>query len=575
MTSVIGSGRVSLETALARYESLTPRSRAHFARAVDSLAGGTTRTTVFFDPYPPVIARGEGFWIEDLDGNRRVDFLNNYTSLILGHAHPAVVEAVIEQTARGTAFAAPTENERRLAELICRRVPSIERLRFANSGTEATLFAIRLARAFTRRDKILIFENGYHGTHDYVAVSSSAGIPDAVRSTVVSAPFNDLDSVAQVVRANGADLAAILVEPVQGAAGVLLASIEFLRGLRELASANGSLLIFDEVISLRLAPGGAQEVYDVRPDLTTLGKIIGGGFPIAAFGGRADVMALLDPRGGSPAIPHGGTFNGNPVGTAAGIATLEALTPDVYARLNMLGDQLRSRLADVFTARGGSVSVTGNRLVVQSALRCRRSAAGSHAGAAQRRLLPGGACHGLPIDTDDGERDRRAGLRHRQGAALAAAQARQQRYTHRERHDARSLSLWSSRSAAGRAAGGSGRRAVSNGSWAASLVAPADLVWGLPDDVPDRLAAITEPLRAPSAPSTSAPPLGGLRLPHRRRADWIAHHEGGPGVGSVGLPATIEQAIALAAPGGTVAIVAVTDLAARRPSRPRSCSSRN
>jgi glutamate-1-semialdehyde 2,1-aminomutase len=180
-----------------------------------------------------------------------------------------------------------------------------------------------------------------------------------VRATVVSAPFNDLDAVARVVRETGSDLAAILVEPVLGAAGVLPARAEFLHGLRELTSSNGSLLVFDEVISLRVAPGGAQEVYGVQPDLTTMGKIIGGGFPVAAFGGRADVMALLDPRGGPPAIPHGGTFNGNPVGTAAGIATLEALTPDVYERLNGLGERLRSSLNGLFERLGVAAQVTG------------------------------------------------------------------------------------------------------------------------------------------------------------------------------------------------------------------------
>jgi glutamate-1-semialdehyde 2,1-aminomutase len=359
MSTLLSQAHVSLAAAMQRYEAMTPRSRAAFGSAVESLAGGTTRTTVFFAPYPPVMVRGEGCWTEDLDGNRRIDFLNNYTSLILGHADPRVVSAVVEQAQRGTAFAAPTENELRLAQMICSRVPSVERLRFANSGTEATLFAIRLARAFTRRDKILIFEGGYHGTHDYAAYSTSAGIPDVVRSTVVSAPYNDLDAVAHMVRETGSDLAAILVEPILGAAGVVPARKDFLHGLRELATANRSLLVFDEVISLRVAPGGAQELYAVRPDLTTMGKIIGGGFPVAAFGGRADVMALLDPRGGSPAIPHGGTFNGNPVGTAAGIATLEALTPEVYERLNALGDVVRSRLTELFARLGVAVQVTG------------------------------------------------------------------------------------------------------------------------------------------------------------------------------------------------------------------------
>lgn len=360
MTDVVTARptNLSLPRVLERYEELNPRSREHFSRAVGRLAGGTTRTTVFFEPYPPVMVRGEGCWIEDLDGNRRIDFLANYTSLILGHAHPVVNRAVIEQVQRGSAFAAPTANELRLAELISSRVPSVERLRFANSGTEATMFAVRLARGFTRRDKVLIFDGGYHGTHDYAASRVSAGIPSVVRETVLGAPYNDLDAVARVVRAAGDDLAAILVEPYMGACGVP-ATAEFIHGLRDLTRRNGSLLVMDEVISLRLSTGGAQEVFGVTPDLTTMGKIIGGGYPVAAFGGRADVMDLLDPRGSGPAIPHGGTFNGNPVGTAAGIATLELLTPDSYARLNSLGDTLRSRLTGLFDRLGADVQVTG------------------------------------------------------------------------------------------------------------------------------------------------------------------------------------------------------------------------
>jgi glutamate-1-semialdehyde 2,1-aminomutase len=357
-SSTVGVRPLNLQHVLERYLEQTPRSRAHFQRAVDRLAGGTTRTTVFFEPYPPVMARGEGCVAEDVDGNRRVDFLANYTSLIVGHAHPAVNEAVVEQVGRGSAFAAPTANELRLAEMISERVPSVQRLRFANSGTEATMFAIRLARGFTRRDKILIFEGGYHGTHDYAASRTSVGIPDAVRATVVSAPYNDLDAVTRVVRETGDDLAAILVEPYMGGAGIP-ATREFMQGLRELTRSNGSLLVMDEVISLRVSRGGAQEVFGVVPDLTTMGKIIGGGYPVAAFGGRADVMAQLEPRATGAAIPHGGTFNGNPVGTAAGIATLELLTPDVYERLNALGERARTRLTAVFDKLGVAAQVTG------------------------------------------------------------------------------------------------------------------------------------------------------------------------------------------------------------------------
>jgi glutamate-1-semialdehyde 2,1-aminomutase len=367
MTSAMTSSTVSanapslflnVEQVLERYTQQTPRSRAHFQRAVDRLAGGTTRTTVFFEPYPPVMLRGQGCWVEDVDGNQRIDFLANYTSLILGHAHPAVNRAVVEQVERGSAFAAPTANELRLAELIGARVPSVERLRFANSGTEATMFAVRLARGFTRRDKVLIFEGGYHGTHDYAASRTSVGIPEVVRATVVTAPYNNLDEVTRVVRETGDDLAAVLVEPYMGGAGIP-AKPEFMHGLRELTRANGSLLVMDEVISLRLSRGGVQEMYGVVPDLTTMGKIIGGGYPVAAFGGRAEIMAQLEPRAAGPAIPHGGTFNGNPVGTAAGIATLELLTPDVYTRLNELGERARSQLTGVFDKLGVAAQVTG------------------------------------------------------------------------------------------------------------------------------------------------------------------------------------------------------------------------
>src|SRR5919205_1915690 len=212
--------RVDVQGVIQRYEAANQRSRAHFARALDNLAGGTTRTTVFFEPFPPVMVRGQGCMVEDLDGNRRIDFLANYTSLILGHAHPAVVKAVTDQVERGSAFAAPSEQELRLAEVIRARVPSVERLRFTNSGTEATMFALRLARAFTRRDKVLIFEGGYHGTHDYAAFASSVGIPQSAASTVVTARYNDLDDVTRAVRETGDDLAAVIIEPYFGQAGI-------------------------------------------------------------------------------------------------------------------------------------------------------------------------------------------------------------------------------------------------------------------------------------------------------------------------------------------------------------------
>ena len=325
------------------YLARTPRSRALYERATAALPGGSTRTTVYSAPYPPYAASGAGLVMTDVDGNTYRDFLGNYTSLILGHAHPAVVAAVESQVRRGSAFAAPTETEVELAEELRRRVPSIEQLRFTSSGTEATMFAIRAARAFTGRPLIAKFDHSYHGTHDLV-MTGTPGVPDAMGRLIVELPWAEPDAIEATLRGREADLAAIILEPVQGAGGVRPPEPGFLSFLRSLADRLGALLIFDEIISFRIAPGGAQEIYGIRPDLTTLGKIIAGGYPLAAFGGRADVMAIFDARQAG-AVSHGGTFNGNPVAAAAGLATLGELTPAVYERLAGLGDRLTDRLS--------------------------------------------------------------------------------------------------------------------------------------------------------------------------------------------------------------------------------------
>jgi glutamate-1-semialdehyde 2,1-aminomutase len=346
-------------TYLDRYLATTPKSRAYFEQATNSLVGGTTRTTVYMEPYPPCVVRGLGASVWDLDGNERTDLLNNYTALILGHAQPDVVAAAWRAAEHGSAFAAPTEHELRLAELIRARLPSVERLRFTSSGTEATMFAMRVARAATGRPMIAKMEGGYHGTHDYAAAPAGVGIPDEVKALVLDLPFNDADEAERRLAPHRDRVAAVIVEPILGSGGVIPAEPAFLRRLRELTTAWGMLLIFDEVISFRIGPGGAQAEYGVRPDLTTLGKIIGGGFPVAAVGGRADVMAVLDQRRGGDYVAHGGTYNGNPVGTAAGVATLERLTPDVYERLNGLGARVRAGLDDLFERKGVPAHVTG------------------------------------------------------------------------------------------------------------------------------------------------------------------------------------------------------------------------
>jgi len=343
-----------------RYQGLNPKSQRAYERAQRSLPGGNSRTTIYFQPYPVYFDHGVGCRVYDIDGNERIDFINNYTSLILGHAHPAVVEAVQRQVPRLTSAAAPTELEAELAEIIKERVPSMELLRFTNSGTEATMMAMRVARAFTGREKIAKFDGGYHGTHDYAAASVSAagatgagtetkaaGLPEAVAETMLLMPYNDKEVTERIIEAHKDELAAVIVEPVMGAAGVVIPHDGFLDFLRQITGKWGILLIFDEVISFRISYHGAQGYFGVKPDLTTLGKIIGGGFPVGAFGGRADIMGRFDPRSANY-IGHGGTFNANPVTMTAGLATLKEMTPERYKHLNTLGAELKQKLDDLF-----------------------------------------------------------------------------------------------------------------------------------------------------------------------------------------------------------------------------------
>jgi len=353
-----------MTTLVDAYRARTPGSARLFERAAASLPGGSTRTTIFSAPYPPYMVRGEGLRTWDVDGNEYRDFLGNYTSLILGHAHPDVVAAVTAQVRRGSAFAAPTETEVELAEEIRRRVPSIERIRFTNSGTEATMFAIRAARAFTDRPYLAKFELAYHGTHDS-AVAWTPGVPGATSDLVLEVPWADPSGVERAIAGRESSLAAIIIEPVQGAGGVRVAEPAFLEFLRDLTTRIGALLIFDEVIAFRIGPNGAQgRLGGVRPDLTTLGKIIGGGYPSGAFGGRADVMAQFDARR-SGALVHGGTFNGNPVSAAAGLATLRHMTPERYAHLERLGDRLRAAVAAGIEREGLDARVGGIASIFQ------------------------------------------------------------------------------------------------------------------------------------------------------------------------------------------------------------------
>lgn len=362
--------------ALQTYLTRTRASRRLHERARRVMPGGDTRTSAYWAPYPIFIERGEGCRIWDADGNEYVDFVNNYTSLVLGHAHPAVLEAVTRELRRGTAYAAPLVAQVELAEMLVERVPSLESVRFCNSGTEATLFAIRAARAFTGREKIVKIEGGFHGTHDAVEVSispaldaagpaddprpvlASAGVPGRVRDEVVIVPYGSLDAVERAFQRDPGRIAALVVEPVPGVMGYAPPPAGYLAGLREVVRRHGALLIFDEIQTLRLSRGGAQELFGVAPDLTTMGKLIGGGLPVGAFGGRRDVMDLFDPsRPGF--LPHSGTFNGNRATMAAGAAALRVFDQAQIDRLNAMGDRLRAGLREAVRAAGVTAQVTG------------------------------------------------------------------------------------------------------------------------------------------------------------------------------------------------------------------------
>jgi glutamate-1-semialdehyde 2,1-aminomutase len=360
-----------------KYAQPNSASARLFEQATRVMPGGNTRTTVYMAPYPPYAAEGQGCWLVDVDGDRRLDCLNNYTALIHGHAHPAIVEAAGRRLASGASFPMPTTEEVDMAALIVDRVPAIEQVRFTNSGSEAVMMALKAARAFTGRPKIAKFEGAYHGSYDYAEVSLgpspeswgplaepasvpySKGTTPSVLHEVVVLPFNHPDLAVRNIERHARELAAVILDPVPNRAGLIPATGDFLKAMREVTAAHGILLVFDEVISFRVGYHGAQGLLGARPDLTTLGKIIGGGFPVGAVGGRRDVMAVFDPRGGKPAVPHGGTFNANPVTMAAGLAAMRLLDAAAFRRLEEMGDKLRAGIAGCFKDGGVAGSVTG------------------------------------------------------------------------------------------------------------------------------------------------------------------------------------------------------------------------
>jgi glutamate-1-semialdehyde 2,1-aminomutase len=340
-----------------------------FERMCRVMPAGSTRTTTFYSPYPVAIARGSGYLLVDVDGNEYIDLLGNYSSLVHGQAHPAITEAVIRAAEAGCSNPAPLEIQAELAERICARVPSVSKVRFMNSGTEAVMIAIRAARAVTGRDRLLKAVGGYHGSWEQVAIGSSEaqdvaardvgadrGVPAAIGDMLCSVAYNDIAQLEAAVVTYGDELAAILLEPVLGHV-IEPASEAYLRRARELADECGALLILDEVITLRLHLGGVQTKLGIMPDLTTMGKIIGGGLPVGAVGGRDELMAIFDPRTDG-AIEHHGTFNGNALTMAAGVASLDLLPQNEIDRINDLGERLAEGLSGLLRNSGLGVALT-------------------------------------------------------------------------------------------------------------------------------------------------------------------------------------------------------------------------
>ncbi|MFP4086716.1 MAG: glutamate-1-semialdehyde 2,1-aminomutase [Desulfobacteraceae bacterium] len=351
----------------------TKQSNALFEKAVRIIPGGVNspvRAGKSVGVIPPFIAEARGALIRDEDGNEYIDYVGSWGPMILGHSHPEVVQAVGQGLEKGTSYGAPTALEVAMAETIRRMVPSMEMVRMVNSGTEAAMSAIRLARGYTNRTKIVKFDGCYHGHADSLLVSAgsgvatlgipgSPGVPDALARHTLSLPFNDLGGVQEAFDRYGDDIACIIVEPVPGNMGVIVPEEPFLRGLREITRDHGALLIFDEVISgFRVAAGGAQERYRISPDLTCLGKIIGGGLPVGAYGGREEIMRRMAPEGD---IYQAGTLSGNPLAMAAGLAALHILmTQDPFPDLDKKGDRLFSGLQAA--AEDAGLSVTVNRV---------------------------------------------------------------------------------------------------------------------------------------------------------------------------------------------------------------------
>ncbi|MFC2087401.1 aspartate aminotransferase family protein [Bacteroidota bacterium] len=348
-----------------------------YAQALKVLPGGVSRNTIYHSPYPHYAARAKGAYVTDIDGTERIDFANNMASLIHGHAHPSIVEAVSEQLTKGTAYTLATVAEVRFAQLLTNRVPGFEKIRFVNSGTEAIMAAIKASRAFTGRPKIAKAEGAYHGIYDFAEVSQTAnpsnwgdldnpksipvahGTPNGVLNNVLIFPFNDIERTLAILDKNAPEIACVIIDPIPHRVGLLKGTAKFVDALYYWTHQNGALLVFDEVLTFRTNYAGAQQDYHVKPDLTALGKIIGGGFPIGAFAGRSDVMQMLDPRQPEIPFPHYGTFSANPITMTAGRIAMELFDEKAVLKLNTLTQKAVQQIEEAIKIADVPVSLTG------------------------------------------------------------------------------------------------------------------------------------------------------------------------------------------------------------------------
>ena len=339
------------------YTEKFPLSKEHHEKMINYVPGGSTRSLSYFKPFPIHISHGEGAFVYTPEGHKLLDITNAYGAIVLGHGDPDVVKAVQEGIVRGSQYSSPTEGQYKVAKALCERVPGFERVRFLNSGTESTLFAMRTARAYTGKDKILKMTGGFHGTHDSVAASTkkgviTAGIPKGMTEDIMEVPFNDFDAVEKAVKENASELAAIIMEPFLGAGGVVMPKEGYLEHIRKITADNNVLLIFDEIFSFRVNYGGCQKLWGVTPDLTTVGKVVGGGLPIGILGGKKEIMNIYCHENTATPLYHSGTFNGYETVMQAANVVLSKYDEKTIAYINELGDSLQQKLLNCFKDNG-------------------------------------------------------------------------------------------------------------------------------------------------------------------------------------------------------------------------------